>query len=176
MLLLWLLPLELLGSVFAADSVTPTPSGRTAINFSNALPTQSAAPFLANSAPLSFVQPLYRGQHARARRRSPVELSDWALREKQRIQGKYLNLNYGDGLSPLAKRQQQQATASFDGAYYASSRSGSSARATATNRNAGRVNLTNYLADLCVLRVSLFDLRCADPKLVESTMFVFLLL
>lgn len=155
MLALWLLPLELLTAVQASTAVTPTPTGSALINFSNALPTHSAAPFLPDNSASSFVQPLYRRQHARARRRSPIELSDWALREKQRIQGKYLG-SYGDGLSPLQRRQQTAADVSDGGAYYASTRSSNGARATATGRNAvGRVNLTNYLADLCVSLLTL---------------------
>lgn len=111
---------------------------------SSAIPTP--LPFHLPEGPLHV--PLYRRHASYLRKRSPTDLSQWAIREKSRINSKYaFEAEVGNRTQPLAKRQQDSGLALAD----ASSRSGSSARASSTaarNPNLGRVNLTNYLSDL----------------------------
>lgn len=144
--LLTSLPSEVVSLTFASQtsSIETTPSVSNAMSTPLAVPPQQDAPFHI---------PLLR--RSNSRKRSHMELSQWALREKGRINTKYTyDPQYYDRPQPLARRQ--GGLVDVNGSQSASRASRTRPAPTPSytsgagySRNAtSQVNLTNYLSDL----------------------------
>lgn len=106
--------------------------------------------------------PLKRGNpaHAHLRKRDSNAVASWAKKERSRLLGRYgpsdEEQEDDDQLLPLKKRQQAVNGGWYSG-YHSASASASSSTSSSlsfrpeTTGGVGKAELTNYLADLCVL-------------------------